>query len=189
MRYEHILKYYWSKGYFFGSELFYFNQTFYTLFDKLEGFNDKFKKMFVYRFELTFSRRKNKNTMIDEFENKPRNLVRKPLNSIFALINSVNHRVHQLKRVNIIRLYLIKSYKGRCHALGKPVNSQRTWSNAWQSFKKNTILRSYISEMLEKINKEKRPEKINYRLITKKYLNKHKKKNKKEEKVFVKAWF
>ena len=41
--------------------------------------------------------------------------------------------------------------------------------------------------MLDKANKEKRPEKVNYRLITKKYLNKHKKKNKKDEKVFVKT--
>lgn len=26
--------------------------------------------------------------------------------------------------------YLISSYKGKCHALGKPSNGQRTWSNA-----------------------------------------------------------
>jgi ribosomal protein S13 len=53
-----------------------------------------------------------------------------PLNIMFSQIHTVNHRVFDLKKLNIIRLYLIKSYRGRSHALGKPVRGQRTWSNA-----------------------------------------------------------
>ena len=53
-----------------------------------------------------------------------------PLNIIFSQINSVNNQIPELKKLNTLRLYLIKSYRGRCHAIGKPVNGQRTWSNA-----------------------------------------------------------
>lgn len=52
------------------------------------------------------------------------------LNHYYSEISSVNNIYIDLKRLNIIRLYLIKSYKGRCHAIGKPVRGQRTWSNA-----------------------------------------------------------
>ena len=38
--------------------------------------------------------------------------------------------VAHLKKLHIIRKYLIKSYSGYCHALGKPVRGQRTWSNS-----------------------------------------------------------
>ena len=49
-----------------------------------------------------------------------------PLNIIFSQINSVNNNTEELKKMNIIRLYLIKSHRGRCHAMGKPVRGQRT---------------------------------------------------------------
>ena len=52
------------------------------------------------------------------------------LNALFSQINSVNNQLNELNRLNIIRLYLIKSYRGKCHAIGKPTNGQRTWSNA-----------------------------------------------------------
>jgi ribosomal protein S13 len=49
-----------------------------------------------------------------------------PLNIIFSQINSVNNQIPELKRLNTLRLYLIRSYRGKCHALGKPVKGQRT---------------------------------------------------------------
>lgn len=52
------------------------------------------------------------------------------LNRYYSQVSSVNNTLFELQKFKIIRLYLIKSYKGRCHALGKPVNGQRTWSNA-----------------------------------------------------------
>ena len=48
------------------------------------------------------------------------------LNVLFSQINSVNNSLDELNRLTIIRLYLIKSYRGKCHALGKPVKGQRT---------------------------------------------------------------
>ena len=71
--------------------------------------------------------------------------------------------------MNIIRLYLIKSYRGRCHAFGKPSRGQRTWSNGWTAFKHNHTLRKFISETKIKLNKDKVVEKINYKLTKKKY--------------------
>lgn len=54
----------------------------------------------------------------------------KTLNIIFSQINNVNTNLFELKKLNIIKKYLIRSYQGYCHAIGKPVRGQRTWSNA-----------------------------------------------------------
>lgn len=97
------------------------------------------------------------------------------LNHYYSEISSVNNIYVDLKRLNIIRLYLIKSYKGRCHAIGKPVRGQRTWSNAWSTYNNNYILRRFINEARIKTQKNKLPEKINYKLIKKKYGTKRKK--------------
>lgn len=48
------------------------------------------------------------------------------LNQYYSQVNSVNNVISDLQRLNIIRLYLIKSYKGKCHSIGKPSNGQRT---------------------------------------------------------------
>lgn len=49
-----------------------------------------------------------------------------------------------------LRYYLISSYKGRCHALGKPSNGQRTWSNAWNSLKVQNPTRSFLKSLRNK---------------------------------------
>lgn len=52
------------------------------------------------------------------------------MNILFSQITSVNSGVADLTRYNLLRLYLIKTTRGRSHALGKPSRGQRTWSNA-----------------------------------------------------------
>lgn len=91
------------------------------------------------------------------------------LNNLFSQINSVNESYLELKKLHIIRLYLIGSYKGWCHALGKPVRGQRTWSNAWSSYKYNRTMRQFITEITRQLSKTRKEEKINYRLTKKKY--------------------
>lgn len=54
----------------------------------------------------------------------------KCLNIILSQISNVNSNLSDLKRLNILKKYLIKSYQGYCHAIGKPVRGQRTWSNS-----------------------------------------------------------
>lgn len=75
------------------------------------------------RFELTLLK---KNQLIEEYEKLTKKIILSPLNIIFSQINTVNNQHSDLKRLILIRLYLIKSYRGRCHAIGKPVRGQRT---------------------------------------------------------------
>ena len=48
------------------------------------------------------------------------------INKIFSKMSPFNRTVHELVRFNIIRLYLIRSYRGRAQSLGKPSRGQRT---------------------------------------------------------------
>lgn len=113
---------------------------------------------------------------ISDIESKFHLDITHSLNLTFSQVSSVNNSVDELKKFNILRLYLIKCYRGKCHALGKPVRGQRTWSNSWNSYKVNKILRSFINETKKKIMKNKKEEKINYKLLSKKYVSKAKKK-------------
>lgn len=91
----------------------------------LSGFGTFFQKKYIERFELTFFV-KDKNQLIAEYQTSASRAMIKSTNIIFSQINSVNNQRPELHYLNIIRLYLIKSYRGRCHALGKPVRGQRT---------------------------------------------------------------
>ena len=48
------------------------------------------------------------------------------LNVLFSKLTSVNNTVVDLTRLNLIRLYLTRTTRGRSHALGKPSRGQRT---------------------------------------------------------------
>jgi len=95
----------------------------------------------------------------------------KTLNIIFSQINNVNSTIIELHKLHIVRKYLIKSYQGYCHALGKPVRGQRTWSNAWNSFKCNNVLRNFISKVkhLKSFLDKNTKTKIDYRSVKKRY--------------------
>lgn len=175
MRFEHVLQIYWTKGFFFGGKLFYFDKTFEGVFENTPGLNYNFKSSILDRFELknhVFTRI----SLISDLELKNHLNLIEPLNVIFSQVNSVNNISEDLKRLNIIRLYLIKSYRGRCHALGKPVRGQRTWSNAWNSYKVNKTLRGFVNETKIKLLQNKKEEKINYKKTAKRYVTKSKKK-------------
>merc|ERR1711904_96018 len=106
------------------------NQTFDELFKLTPGLGKQTKLKFKDRFELDFFIKYQKIKNLLDYQNSNRVPLNKPINIIYSQINSVNNQHQDLRRLNIIRLYLIKSYKGRCHALGKPVRGQRTSSNA-----------------------------------------------------------
>ena len=188
MRFEHILQIYWTKGYFFGGKLFYFDQSFNELFEQTPGLGPKTKMLFKKRFELTYflQRRKKENLM--NYQTHDFRSIDRPINIIYSQINSVNNQSPELYRLAIIRLYLIKSYKGRCHALGKPVRGQRTWSNAWNAYNVNKTLRSFISETRRLLRQSAREEKINFKVVKKKYASKQKKKTKTLKKKKL-VWF
>lgn len=175
MRFEHVLQIYWTKGFFFGGKLFYFNKTFENIFENTPGLNRRFKHSILDRFELK-NHVSTRSSLISDLESEYHSNFIEPLNIMFSQVNSVNNIFEDLKKFNILRLYLIKSHRGRCHALGKPVRGQRTWSNAWNSYKVNKILRSFVNETRKKILQNKKEEKINYKLTAKRYITKSKKK-------------
>jgi ribosomal protein S13 len=77
------------------------------------------------RFEIK-NHVSNKSMLISDIETKFNLSIIDSLNLTFSQVNSVNNSIEELKKFNILRLYLIKSHRGKCHALGKPVRGQRT---------------------------------------------------------------
>lgn len=187
MQYEHVLQVYWLKGFFYSTKLFYFDQSFLDIFMQTAGLGQGFKKSFIRRFELTFFRKAFKDVDVVDYQKNYGTVITVPLNVIFSQVYSINHELGELIRLNILRLYLIRSYKGKCHALGKPANGQRTWSNAWSSYKNNNLLRNFISETQKEIQKTKRVEKIDYKMTKKKYATKKKRRKVVEKKL--EHWF
>lgn len=167
IRFEHILQIYWTKGLFFGGMLFYSNKTFYNIFKCTPGLGLKNKLILTNRLELSNSINVNLSFLTDFTLIYKKNIVGM-LNRYYSQLASVNNQPNDLLRLNILRLYLVRSYRGRCHALGKPVRGQRTWSNSWTSYKINLILRRFIGEMKSKIAKTAKVEKINFRVTKKK---------------------
>ena len=164
--------------------MFYTNKTFYETFQLTPGLGQSFKNSILDKLELKSSINVN-TTSVSNFKKTYHKELVGFLNHYYSQVSSVNNNLSDLSRLNIIRLYLIKCYRGRCHALGKPVNGQRTWSNAWSAYKNNLVLRRFISETKNSLSKLSTPEKINYKLIKKKYVTKQKKIKKIEKKKTI----
>lgn len=163
--------------------MFYSNKTFYHIFKCTPGLGLRNKLTLSNRLELSNTVNTNA-SLLEDFTFKYKKNIVGILNRYYSQLNSVNNQLNDLLRLNIVRLYLIKSYRGRCHALGKPTRGQRTWSNGWTSYKINLILRKFIGEIKSKMSKTTKIEKINYRVAKKKYgINKKKLKAKEVKKI------
>merc|ERR1711976_135552 len=112
-------------GFFYGGKLFYFDKTIDEVFLNTPGLSASSRKRVLNRLEIpnTLNSFKVSVTDLSKINNTT---LTTPLNIIFSQINSVNNQVPDLKKLNTLRLFLTKSYRGRCHALGKPVKGQRT---------------------------------------------------------------
>jgi ribosomal protein S13 len=84
------------------------------------GLASKTKKLLNQRFELNLLLPDTKK-LLPTYESETSKIIIKPLNVFLSQINTVNNQYTDLLRLIIMRMYLIKSYKGRCHAIGKPV--------------------------------------------------------------------
>lgn len=62
----------------------------------------------------------------------------------------VNCSIFNRKLFNIVMLDTLSTYRGWCHFRGTPVRGQRTWTNAWSSYKSNGILRNYKLKVFKK---------------------------------------
>lgn len=184
MKFEHVLQIYWSKGFLISGKLQSFTTSFRYLFDNTGGFSWSTKNLLVKRFELN---------CLSKIPNTPINEVHETiptsLNLLFSRTTTVNNSIFDITRYTLLRLYLIKTTRGRCHALGKPSRGQRTWSNAWTAYNVNKTTRAFIGAYQRLVKEKTREEKINYKLVKKRSLRKKRKEAVSKVKVKVNNWF
>ena len=184
MRFEQILKVYWSKGLYYGGVLTSVDTNVDFLIKTYGGIGRPFRGILINRFESILLKY-NRHLPLTHFTPS----THLTINKFFSKMNPFKHTIFDLTRTHIIRLYLIKSYRGRAQALGKPSRGQRTWSNAWTAHYNNTVIRAFIT-LVRRLHADKRkPEKINYKLEKKKYGKPKFVRMFKEEKPKLNAWF
>jgi len=125
MKFEQLLQVYWAKGFYFAGRMRSFNVTIDELFSELNGLGSASKFFFIKRFDYGYYKYKDEKKLLHISLNS-----RKVINMYLSQLTSVSNDVHELMRINAIRNYLIKNFKGKSQALGKPSHGQRTWSNA-----------------------------------------------------------
>lgn len=162
MKFEHVLRIYWSKGFLYNGILTPFNTPLLFLFSESGTFNTSARKVLTERFEV-YSLLTDRYLDFSSSEGGTLNA----LNTFLSQFSSVNNRLKPLRRLIFIRLYLIKTARGRSHALGKPSRGQRSWSNAWTAYNSNRTTRSFIADFQRTLDKEKKIVKINYKLVQK----------------------
>ncbi len=162
MKFEQILKIYWSRGFLFAGRTQPFNSTFTDFFYDKKGLSGASRLCFIKRFEMQFFFLfKNKDKTFMEYPLEQRKII----NMYLAQLTSINNDIFESIRYSLIRLYLIKSHRGKCLALGKPSRGQRTWSNAKTASKNNTILKKFINEVKIFNKIEKKPESLNMKFF------------------------
>lgn len=164
MKLEQLLRIYWSRGFLYGGKSQNFDINLKDFFDYTPSLKNKAKKKLVQRFELNnFVYDNDKSFISLPLDN------RKIINMYLSEIISINNNIYELIKYNFIRLYLIRTFRGRCSALGKPLRGQRTWSNASTAYKCNRIIRLFINQV-RRINPqltEKKPESLNKKILKK----------------------
>jgi ribosomal protein S13 len=166
LKFEQLLQIYWSRGFFYGGKIRPFDVNFSEFFYDKSGLNNLAKKKLIQRFELNFFSRTPKLNFNYFSLNQ-----RKIINMYVAQLSGVNNDIFELIKFNMIRLYLNRTFRGRCFALGKPSRGQRTRSNASNAYKCNRTIRFFISQV-KKINVfEQKPESLNQKWVKKKPKN------------------
>jgi len=103
-----------------------------------------FNTFTINRFELRFESNLNLNI---------KDLPQHQWIALSTLLSSMIPKKSSIKRRMILNIYLldiVNSYKGWRHYKGLPVRGQRTWTNAWSTFRSNTILRQYKIKLAKK---------------------------------------
>lgn len=167
MKFEQLLQIYWSRGFLYGGKVKNFNVNIKSFFSENPGLAEKSKLQMIKRFEFNFL----KIDLTKTFLYLPLDQ-RKIINMYLSQLISINNGIFELIRYNLVRLYLIKTFRGRCHALGKPSRGQRTWSNASNAHKCNRIVRIFIRQVKKNNVIEKKTESLNMK-ITKKKIKKN----------------
>lgn len=182
MKFEHLLQVYWQKGFLYGGDIVPFETTTKKLFYNFPGLSKAASFNFIKKFELTPNFKNNEN--FSHFDEDQKRI----LNVYFAQVTSVNHSFHEALRISSVRLYLIRSFRGKNQSLGKPSRGQRTRSNANTAYKKDNIVKAFISEFKKTHIKVEPVKKINYKQVQRKFLKKKPKFLKKTMKKKLNLW-
>ena len=184
MKFEQVLQIYWSKGFLYSGRIVPFQSNLHNFCSEVGGLGNSTKIKLLKRFELNLLYVNPFNTFLDYDKE-----VRKLINVLLSQITSVNNQISEIQKYNLIRLYLTKTYRGRAQALGKPSRGQRTWSNAWTSYYYNKTLRMFINTIQKNLNKNKKDEQINYKIVQKKTRKTTKTQNTSKQVTKIKTWF
>ncbi len=163
MKFEQLLQIYWSRGFLYGGKVKNFNITLKNFFIENSGLANKSEKKIIKRFEFNFLKHNTSKTFLTLSLDQ-----RKIINMYLSQLTSINNTIFELIKYNLIRLYLIKTFRGRSHALGKPVRGQRTWSNASTALKCNKIIKIFIRQVKKNNVVEKKTESLNTKITKKK---------------------
>lgn len=102
-----------------------------------------------------------------KFEKHPRYLFSnfkqnyKYLNKKISQLFPAPIALHKKHTLNVYTLDMIQSYRGVRHARGLPCRGQRTWTNAWTSYRVNTTLRVFKIKLLNRAYKKTTNEHLN----------------------------
>ena len=184
MKFEQVLQIYWSKGFLYNGRVVSFQSNLKSFCNEVGGINLTTKIQILKRFELNLLY----NNYLTLFSYYDKDL-RKAINILLSQISSVNNQVYEIERFNLIRVYLIKSYRGKAQALGKPSRGQRTWSNAWTSYYYNKTIRNFITNIQRSISKNKKEEQVSYKIIKKKTKKTKNNSGFKKTKKKINTWF
>jgi ribosomal protein S13 len=210
MKFEQLLKIYWTRKFLYGGQTFDFGVNLSDFFANLNGLSTFSQIKIIKRFELTsfenlYFHSGMKNIDIIKSDNskliKSKKITtdrlfsqypiefRKLINMYLGKLVGVRNSIFELLRFNIIRLYLIKSFRGRAQALGKPSRGQRTWSNACTAFNTNFIMKDFLKLVKLSLKKHQKIEKKDYKKV-KLLVRKAKPKIKKIKPVsLLQTWF
>ncbi len=163
MKFEQLLQIYWSRGFLYGGKVRNFNVTLKDFFLERPGLGTLSMKKLVQRFELNhFLYEKSLSFLSLPLDQ------RKIINMYLSQIISINNSIFELLKYTLIRLFLIKTHRGRCYALGKPSRGQRTWSNASNAYRCNRLIRVFIQQVKKNNVIEKKTESLNRKFVKKK---------------------
>ena len=184
MKFEQVLQIYWSKGFLYNGRIIPFQSNLNSFCSEVGGIGLSTKIQLLKRFELNLLYI-NCFALFSSYDKD----MRKSINILLSQISSVNNQISEIERFNLIRVYLIKSYRGKAQALGKPSRGQRTWSNAWTSFHYNKTIRGFITQIQRNINKDKKEEQISYKVLKKKTKKSKNNTGIKKTKKKINSWF
>jgi ribosomal protein S13 len=105
----------------YGGKVKSFNTNLNLFFDETPGLATRSKNKFIARFECQNFTYDNE-LLFTKFSIEQRKI----FNMYFSELTNINNNVFEIIKYTMIRIYLIKTFRGRCYALGKPARGQRT---------------------------------------------------------------